>query len=63
MNAEVKTAQNKKDYAVLSIATSENWKSDKGEYETRTEWQRVGPRTRGIRRSAYSRTPRPSHND
>ena len=40
-NAEVKTAQNKKDYAVLSIATSESWKSDLGEYETRTEWHRV----------------------
>jgi len=26
-NAEVKTAQNKKDYAVLSIATSESWKN------------------------------------
>jgi single-strand DNA-binding protein len=40
-NAEAKTAQNKKDYAVLSIATSETWKNDKGEYETRTEWHRV----------------------
>src|ERR1017187_4045580 len=40
-NAEVKTAQNKKDYAVLSIATSESWKNDKGEYETRTEWHRI----------------------
>ena len=40
-NAEVKTAQNKKDYAVVSIATSESWKNDKGEYETRTEWHRV----------------------
>ena len=40
-NAEAKTAQNKKDYAVLSIATSESWKNDKGEYETRTEWHRV----------------------
>jgi single-strand DNA-binding protein len=40
-NAEVKTAQNKKDYVVLSIATSESWKNDKGEYDTRTEWHRV----------------------
>jgi single-strand DNA-binding protein len=40
-NAEAKTAQNKKDYAVLSIATSESWKNDKGDYETRTEWHRV----------------------
>ena len=40
-NAEVKTAQNKKEYVVLSIATSESWKNDKGEYETRTEWHRV----------------------
>src|ERR1035437_10671213 len=38
-NAEVKTAQNKKGYA--SLATSESWKNDKGEYETRTEWHRV----------------------
>jgi single-strand DNA-binding protein len=40
-NAEVKTAQNKKDYAVLSVATSENWKNEQGECETRTEWHRV----------------------
>ena len=40
-NAEVKTAQNKKEYVVLSIATSESWKNDKGEYETRTEWHRI----------------------
>jgi single-strand DNA-binding protein len=39
-NAEDKTAQNKKDYGVLSIATSEIWKNDKGECETRTEWHR-----------------------
>jgi AraC-like DNA-binding protein len=38
---EVKTAQNKKDYAVLGITTSESWKGDLGEYETRTEWQRA----------------------
>jgi single-strand DNA-binding protein len=40
-NAEAKTAQNKKDYAVLSLATSESWKNEQGEYETRTEWHRV----------------------
>ena len=40
-NAEVKTAQNNKDYVVLSVATSESWKNDKGEYDTRTEWHRV----------------------
>jgi single-strand DNA-binding protein len=40
-NAEAKTAQNKKDYVVLSVATSESWKNDKGEYDTRTEWHRV----------------------
>jgi single-strand DNA-binding protein len=40
-NAEVKTAQNKKDYAVLSIATSESWKRALGEFVTRTEWHRV----------------------
>ena len=27
-NAEVKTAQNKKDYTVLNLATSESWKND-----------------------------------
>ncbi|MGA3133653.1 MAG: single-stranded DNA-binding protein [Terracidiphilus sp.] len=40
-NAEGKTAQNKKDYAVLNLATSESWKNEQGEYETRTEWHRV----------------------
>ena len=40
-NAEAKTAQNKKDYAVFSLATSESWKNEQGEYETRTEWHRV----------------------
>ena len=40
-NAEAKTTQNKKDYAVLSLATSESWKNDQGEYEIRTEWHRV----------------------
>ena len=40
-NAEAKTTQNKKDYAVLSLATSESWKNEQGEYETRTEWHRV----------------------
>ena len=29
-NAEVKTAQNKKDYAVLNLATSESWKARAG---------------------------------
>ena len=40
-NAEVKTAQNKKEFVVLSVATSESWKNEKGEYDTRTEWHRV----------------------
>jgi single-strand DNA-binding protein len=40
-NAEAKTAQNNKEYVVLSIATQESWKNDKGDYETRTEWHRV----------------------
>ena len=40
-NAEAKTAQNKNEYVILNIATRENWKNDKGEYETRTEWHRV----------------------
>jgi len=32
-NAEAKTAQNNREYVVLNIATQENWKNDKGEYE------------------------------
>ncbi|WP_263385549.1 single-stranded DNA-binding protein [Granulicella arctica] len=40
-NAEAKTAQNNKEYVVLSVATQESWKNDKGEDETRTEWHRV----------------------
>lgn len=40
-NAEAKTASNNRDYAVLSVATQESWKNDRGEYETRTEWHRV----------------------
>ena len=40
-NAEAKTAQNKNEFVILSIATQESWKNDKGDYETRTEWHRV----------------------
>jgi single-strand DNA-binding protein len=40
-NAEAKTAQNNKEYVTLNIATQESWKNDKGEYETRTEWQEI----------------------
>jgi single-strand DNA-binding protein len=40
-NAEVKTALNNKEFVVFSLATSESWKNEKGEYETRTEWHRV----------------------
>ena len=40
-NAEVKTAQSKKDYTVLNLATSESWKGDQDKYETHTEWHRV----------------------
>jgi single-strand DNA-binding protein len=42
-NAEVKTAQNNKEYVVFSLATatSESWKNEKGDYESRTEWHRV----------------------
>jgi single-strand DNA-binding protein len=40
-NAEVKTAQNNKEYALFSLATSESWKNEKGDYENRTEWHRV----------------------
>jgi single-strand DNA-binding protein len=40
-NAEAKTAQNKREFVVLNIATQESWKNDKGDYETRTEWHRV----------------------
>jgi single-strand DNA-binding protein len=40
-NAEVKTTQNNKEYVVFSLATSESWKNEKGDYESRTEWHRV----------------------
>ncbi len=30
-NAELKTAQNNRDYAILHLATQESWKNDKGE--------------------------------
>jgi single-strand DNA-binding protein len=40
-NAEAKTTQNKNEYVILNIATQESWKSDKGDYENRTEWHRV----------------------
>ena len=40
-NAETKTAQNKKEYVILNIATQESWKNDEGDYENRTEWHRV----------------------
>ena len=40
-NAEVKTSQNNKEYVVFSLATSESWKNEKGDYESRTEWHRV----------------------
>ena len=40
-NAEAKTAQNNKEYVILSIATQESRKNDKGDYENRTEWHRV----------------------
>ncbi len=40
-HAEPKTAQNNREYVVLSVATQESWKNDRGEYETRTEWHRV----------------------
>jgi single-strand DNA-binding protein len=40
-NAEVKTTQNNKEYVVFSLATSESWKNERGDYENRTEWHRV----------------------
>jgi single-strand DNA-binding protein len=40
-NAEAKTAQNNRESVVLNVATQESWKNDKGDYETRTEWNRV----------------------
>ena len=33
-NAEIRTAQNNRDYTVFNVATQESWKNDKGEYET-----------------------------
>ncbi len=29
------------EYVVFSLATSESWKNEKGDYENRTEWHRV----------------------
>ncbi len=40
-NAEARTAQNSRQYVILNIATQESWKSDKGNFENRTEWHRV----------------------
>src|ERR1700684_3701277 len=40
-NAEVKTSQNNKEYVGVSLATSESWKNEKGDYENRTDWHRV----------------------
>jgi single-strand DNA-binding protein len=40
-NAEAKTGQNNPEYVVLNIATQENWKNDKGDDETRTEWHHI----------------------
>jgi single-strand DNA-binding protein len=40
-NAEVKTAQNNREFVVLNLATPGSWKNDKGDYENRTEWHRV----------------------
>src|ERR1035441_10083463 len=54
---EVKTAQNKKDYAVLSIATSESRKNDKDEYETRTECTASTPGAISPSSSRRSRRP------
>ena len=41
-NAEVKTAQNNKEYVVFSLATSESWKDKQsGEQKERTEWHSI----------------------
>ena len=40
-NAEVKTANNNKQYVVLSVATQNRWKDSNDEYQSRTEWHRV----------------------
>jgi single-strand DNA-binding protein len=40
-NAEAKTSQNNREFVTLNIASQENWKNDKGDYETRTEWHRI----------------------
>ncbi len=44
-NTEAKTAQNNREFVILSIATQESWKNDKGEYEPRIEWHRVYARS------------------
>ena len=40
--AEVKTANNQNEYAILSVAVNESWKNkESGTYDTRTDWARV----------------------
>ncbi|RLB28261.1 MAG: single-stranded DNA-binding protein [Deltaproteobacteria bacterium] len=38
---EIRYTQNETPVAVFSLATSEQWKNDKGETQERTEWHRV----------------------
>jgi Single-strand binding protein family len=40
-NAEVKTGRNDGEYVVFSLATSESWKDEKGDYENGTDRHRV----------------------
>ena len=40
-NAEAKTDRNQQEFVVFSIATQDVWKTEQGEYESRTEWHRV----------------------
>ena len=40
-NAEAKTDKNQQEFVVFSIATQDVWKTEQGEYDTRTEWHRV----------------------
>ena len=41
-DAEVKTANNQNEYAILSVAVNESWKNkESGTYDTRTDWARV----------------------
>jgi agmatine/peptidylarginine deiminase len=54
-NADAKNRSEQERVRFLNLATQESWKSDKGDYETRTEWHRVYA-WRNL--SKFAKTPR-----